>query len=395
MAQLMALPTTGTRGPLGHSEGIVHVRELIDQVAHHNTLVLIQGESGSGKEVVARAIHDASDRRSRPFVPVNCGAIPADLLESELFGHEKGAFTGAINTRKGRFEMAEGGTLFLDEIGDMSLPMQVKLLRVLQEKCFERVGSNQTIQSNVRVLAATHRDLEAMVDAGTFRQDLYFRLNVFPIMVPALRERLSDLDMLIRHFCRKQESRGEQPPEFPADVIDVLRQHPWPGNIRELENLIERMTITHGGKVLSVDDLPLKYLPEPAQQQRLQANQQASQKAIEQLLAVVEVPEPEPTIPIIDDVALHEDWNERLAEQSLMFGASVPVDTPATTWLVDLPPDGVDLKSLLRQMEVHLIEQALERAQGVVSQAAKLLSLQRTTLVEKMKKLGLTSVAEG
>ena len=225
MATSIALDTSTpirTRSPLGRSSAIETVRELIRQVAPHATVVLIQGESGSGKEVVARALHDASSRQNKPFVPVNCGAIPADLLESELFGHEKGAFTGAISTRKGRFEMAEGGTLFLDEIGDMSLPMQVKLLRVLQERCFERVGSNQTIKSNVRIIAATHRDLETMVDLGSFRQDLYFRLNVFPIMVPALRERLDDLPMLIRHFCNRQTERDTTPPIFNQEVIDAL-----------------------------------------------------------------------------------------------------------------------------------------------------------------------------
>ena len=201
--------------PLGQSPRMCELRKLIQQVAPHDTLVLVQGESGSGKEVAAKAIHETSPRRDKPFVPVNCGAIPADLLESELFGHEKGAFTGAIATRKGRFEMAEGGTLFLDEIGDMSMPMQVKLLRVLQERCYERVGSNQTRECDVRIVAATHRNLEQMIEDGEFRHDLFFRLNVFPIMMPALRDHAEDIPALVDHFLCRQRNQGKRPVSFP------------------------------------------------------------------------------------------------------------------------------------------------------------------------------------
>jgi len=251
--------TAAVRGPLGNSAPILKVRELVSQVAPHATVVLIQGESGSGKEVVARAIHDASPRANRPFIPVNCGAIPSELLESELFGHEKGAFTGAVASRKGRFELAEGGTLFLDEIGDMSLPMQVKLLRVLQERTFERVGSNQTVQCNVRIVAATHRDLEAMIEKGTFREDLYFRLCVFPIYVPPLRERTDDLPRLITHFNEKLAARQLGGVRLTPAAMEALRQYRWPGNIRELENLVERLSITHAGRIVGPDDLPPRY----------------------------------------------------------------------------------------------------------------------------------------
>lgn len=348
-AQALAASSRVTvRQPLGDSASIVRVRELIRQVAAHPTLVLVQGESGTGKEVAARAIHDASDRHDKAFVPVNCGAIPADLLESELFGHEKGAFTGAIASRKGRFEMAEGGTLFLDEIGDMSLPMQVKLLRVLQERCFERVGSNTTIQCNVRIIAATHRDLDHMIEIGSFRQDLYFRLNVFPITIPPLRERSDDLELLIEHFNRRQQARGNASVVFNGGAIDALRRYPWPGNIRELENLIERLAITHAGKIIRLLDLPSRYCP----------------------------------------AALHDAVDER-SELLTRRVESIELAIPAPDMANSLPDDGIDLKQHLQDLELHFINEALRKVDGVVSRAARLLCLQRTTLVEKMKKLGL------
>src|SRR3954463_7148557 len=198
----------GVRLPSGVSPAISAVNRLIQQVAPYDSTVLILGESGTGKEIAARAIHASSPRRLRPFVAVNCGAIPAELLESELFGHKKGSFTGAITSRKGRFEIAEGGTLFLDEIGDMSLPMQVKLLRVLQERVFERVGNHQPIRCNVRIIAATHRNLEDSISRGAFREDLFYRLNVFPIEMPALRERIEDLPLLIRDFSARNVTEG-------------------------------------------------------------------------------------------------------------------------------------------------------------------------------------------
>ncbi len=330
---------------------------LIQQVAGFDTLVLIRGESGSGKEVVARKIHQYSDRADKPFVPVNCGAIPADLLESELFGHEKGAFTGAIANRQGRFEMAEGGTLFLDEIGDMSLPMQVKLLRVLQEKCYERVGSNRSRQCNVRILAATHRDLDAMVVDGSFRQDLYFRLDVFPIEVPSLREHPEDIGGLIDNFSGRLQRRGMSPAKLSNGALRALQRYPWPGNVRELENLIERLAITHGGKRLSVGDLPAKF--------RFEVVGEAAE---------------------VDE---REDQDALLA--SLLARPVAPLEPEESSASVAcLPADGLDLKAHLQTLEQQLISQALEREQGVITRAAQLLGLQRTTLAEKMKKLGLS-----
>src|SRR5690606_3427514 len=208
-----------------------------------------------------RAIHHASPRRHRPFIAVNCGAIPADLLESELFGHEKGSFTGAVATRKGRFELADGGALFLDEIGDMSLPMQVKLLRVLQERVFERVGSALQYRCNVRIIAATHRDLEEAITRGAFREDLFYRLNVFPIETPSLRARREDLPTLIRDFCEDNVAAGRARVVLTAGAMECLEQYGWPGNVRELGNLIERLSITCGGRPVSVADLPPRYRP--------------------------------------------------------------------------------------------------------------------------------------
>ena len=232
----------------GSSASIRRVRALIDQVAEFDTNVLVTGPSGTGKELVARTIHDLSERAEQPFVPINCGAIPAELLESELFGHEKGAFTGAVSDRTGRFELAEGGTLFLDEIGDMSLDMQVKLLRVLQERSFEKVGSNKTQACNVRIVAATHRDLRKMVEDGEFREDLYYRLNVYPIEMPPLLKRASDLPQLISElFTRYAGTGSDAAPRVSPEALQVLASYQWPGNVRELGNLVERAAILQPG----------------------------------------------------------------------------------------------------------------------------------------------------
>jgi sigma-54 dependent transcriptional regulator, flagellar regulatory protein len=247
--------------PTGHCALIRQVNHLIGQVAAFDSNVLILGESGTGKEVVARAIHEASPRRQRPFVPINCGAIPAELLESELFGHEKGAFTGALATRKGRFEIAESGTIFLDEIGDMNPTMQVKLLRVLQERVFERVGSCVSQRCDVRIIAATHHNLEESIAKGTFRADLYYRLNVVPIDMPPLRDRAEDLPLLIADLAHRIGAAGRPRVQFASATVEALKAYRWPGNVRELGNLIERMSIQCGSRAVTIADLPVRYQP--------------------------------------------------------------------------------------------------------------------------------------
>jgi sigma-54 dependent transcriptional regulator, flagellar regulatory protein len=245
--------------PVGESIAMRSVQRLIELVAAVDSTVLILGETGTGKELVARHIHELSTRASGPFVAVNCGAIPTELIESELFGHEKGAFTGALTRRIGRFEFAAGGTLFLDEIGDMSLQMQVKLLRVLQERSFERVGNTTMIRSDARIVAATHRDLEAAVRDEQFREDLYYRLNVFPLPIAPLRERLSDLPLLIRHVLQRLGPSEAAAVRLSEEAMQCLMQYRWPGNIRELSNLLERLTVLHGGRTVQLKDLPEQF----------------------------------------------------------------------------------------------------------------------------------------
>jgi sigma-54 specific flagellar transcriptional regulator A len=322
----------------GKSTAVKRVRRMVEKVADTEANVLIIGESGSGKEVVARNIHYQSSRRNKPFVPINCGAIPADLLESELFGHEKGAFTGAISARQGRFEMAEGGTLFLDEIGDMSLPMQVKLLRVLQERTFERVGSNKTITADVRIIAATHVDLETAIEGGRFREDLYYRLNVFPIDMPVLKDRVEDLPMLISDLTERLEHEGGVGISLTQTAIESLAHYSWPGNIRELANLIERLSILYPNGVIDVHDIPEKY--------------QAKE--------------------VLDNLPEEDE-----------------VESDLSLRMPRLPKNGVDLKDHINSIEASLIKQALDESNGVVAHAAKKLNMGRTTLVEKMRKLGM------
>ncbi len=247
---------------IGTSEPMCQIFEIIRKVADTDSTVLILGESGTGKELVARAIHYYSYRQAGPFIPVNCAAIPEDLLESELFGHERGAFTHAIRTRLGRFEQAHGGTIFLDEVGDMSPNLQVKLLRVLQDHQFERIGGNKTIKVDIRVIAASNRDLEAMVETGKFREDLYYRLNVIPIRIPPLRERRGDIPILVNHFIQEFSRRKKKPVlQMAPEAMKLLTNYDWPGNVRELENLIERLVILADGDVITDKDLPERLQP--------------------------------------------------------------------------------------------------------------------------------------
>lgn len=314
---------------VGNSEPIRQVLDFVRKVADSDSTVMIQGESGTGKELVARMLHFNSFRKDRPLVPVNCGAIPENLLESELFGHEKGAFTGATHTRMGRFELANGGTIFLDEIGEMSLPLQVKLLRVLQERAFERVGGNRTIQVDVRIVAATNQDLEKLVEEKRFRQDLFYRLNVIPIVIPPLRERRSDIPLLIDHFLtRFNQAKHTAVPGLEPDTLRLLTEYDWPGNIRELENMIERLVVLKKQGMLTVTDLPEKIYRRPA------------------------APE--------------------LKDQFIRFNE-----------------DGINLSREVEQYENQLIVEALRKANGVTTRAAQLLHLNRTTLVEKLKRKGV------
>lgn len=339
-------------GPVGDSLAMHQLRESISRVAPSEATVLITGETGTGKELVARTIHEQSSRANKPFVAVNCGAIPGDLLESELFGHEKGAFTGAVHARQGRFELAEGGTLFLDEIGDMPLMMQVKLLRVLQERCFERVGSNRSIQANIRVIAATHRDLRESINAGTFREDLFFRLNVFPLHAGPLRDRADDIPALSEHLSNRLEREGRPGVHLGPCAIRVLKEYDWPGNVRELANLLEHLSVLYPGGHVSAQQLP-GHLNHTGY-----SNLPLERRAPETLFDA----EPQPEVREPDAIELPAE------------------DEP------HLPEEGVNLRKYLENQEVALIRQSLDKSNGVVARAARLLHVRRTTLVEKMRK---------
>ncbi len=322
---------TSFAGIIGNSDKMKALFAMVGKVSDTDTTILVQGESGTGKELIARAIHSEGPRAACPFIPVNCGAIPAELLESELFGHEKGAFTHAVKTRLGRFELADGGSVFLDEISEMSPMLQVKLLRVLQEKEFERVGGTQTIQSDFRVIAATNRDLEAEVKVGRFREDLYYRLNVIPITAPALRQRQSDIPLLVDHFVKCfSKSKNRHISGLSNDAYGYLVRYHWPGNVRELENIIERMVILSFGNEIVVSDLP-----------------------------------------------------EKIIMSKGMIDNSVD----------EIPDQGFILNKAVAAYEKKLIVQALNQTDWVKNRAAKILNVNRTTLIEKMKRHELVKPA--
>jgi DNA-binding NtrC family response regulator len=317
-------------GMIGRSKVMRDVFERISKVAKTDSTILIMGPSGTGKELVASAIHKLSNRNQKNRISVNCGAIPSELLESELFGHMKGSFTGAISNRKGRFELAQGGTIFLDEIGDMPMLLQVKLLRVLQERVIEPIGSTEILPIDVRVIAATHRDIDKAVTEGKFREDLFYRLNVIPIKMPSLKDRREDIPLLISHFLDRFVSADHSNEiTFAPLTIDLLMGYDWPGNVRELENVIERLVILRGGNEILPEDLPAKIF------------------------------------------------------------RSNPLATQTYKTLFELPDLGVDLKQILSDIEDSLIMQAMNRTRGNKNQASKLLTLNRTTLIEKMKKKNL------
>ncbi|TYO98831.1 two component Fis family sigma54 specific transcriptional regulator [Geothermobacter ehrlichii] len=315
---------------IGHSPAMQQVFARLEKIVHTDSTILILGESGTGKELVAKAIHFNGNRRNKPFIAINCGAIPSELLESELFGHVRGAFTGAVADKPGKFEMANGGTVFLDEIGTMPERLQMKLLRVLQEQEIERVGGSRRIKLDVRVISATNADLEKDVKEGRFREDLYYRLNVIPIQLPPLRERREDIPLLVRHFLQKTCNEMERPlMSVTPEAMRALENHDWPGNVRELENVIERTVALTDGELIDYPDLP-------------------------------------PAI---------------AGKASLDLAADAPS--------LRLPDEGLDMPAFIADIERSLIRDALDRADGVKARAAALLGINRTTLVEKIKRLEL------
>jgi DNA-binding NtrC family response regulator len=333
------------RNIIGNSPRMQGLYRILEKISDTDSTILITGESGTGKELVAKTIHYNSGRADQPFVPINCGAIPRDLLESELFGHEKGAFTGAVSARVGRFELANFGTIFLDEIAELPFNLQVKLLRVVQEREFERIGGAKTIKVNVRILAATNKELEKAVHDGKFREDLYYRLNVIPLHIPPLRERDDDIMLLFEHFmdefCRK---RKRPLLKISPEARRILVGYRWPGNVRELENAVERMVILNDSGVLGIEDLPEHI----------------------RVSGGVAGPAPAPQeSPLPSDIRVAARWSD----------------------------SGINLNAVLDDLERSLILQALEKAGGVKNKAAMLLGLNRTTLLEKIKKMGLAAPA--
>jgi sigma-54 specific flagellar transcriptional regulator A len=411
---------------IGQSRATQFLRELIQTLAASSSTALVTGESGTGKELVAQALHAQGLRASGPFVPINCGAIPRELIESELFGHRKGTFTGAVADRLGRFELAHGGTLFLDEIGDLPMDMQVKLLRVLQERCILPVGASREVPVDVRVVAATHKNLEAEVAAGRFREDLYYRINVLPITTTALRERPDDIAALLQFYADKHTLPGNRPLKFAPDMLQLLQAYAWPGNVRELSNLVDRFSTLYPSQTLQVNTVPacmmpsglaalqaqrLSQMPTPALQQTLFSSATAPQEAL--VLG-------EPSWTPAAAAATDSPWGDSdplshlfasSDNASAMASATRPAFTPMplsasndemssveeiillAQGIQTLPPDGISLKQHLIDIERNLIEQALSRTQGNVSQTAKLLQLQRTTLIEKINKYELRGVA--
>lgn len=377
-----------TSGIIGQSTTLADVFKMLAKVAPTDSTVLVTGESGTGKELLVRALHDNSRRADKPFVPINCGAIPKELLESELFGHEKGAFTNALRSRAGRFELADGGTIFLDEIGEMDLSLQVKILRVLQEREFERVGGNVCKEVDVRIVAATNRDLEAEVAAGRFREDLFYRLNVIPLHLPPLRERGGDVLLLARFFLDRFCLKKERPPlTLDPQVRSVFMAYQWPGNVRELENLMERLSILVDGDVVHVDDLPSKVLTQVGDISLLPESPMPEPEALPEIC--------DRPVPSVGEAAPAAGESPDTPRPSPADGGDVPpapfAGQGGFVWptLQTMNEHGGNLKDFLDAVELRLINEALQRADGVKNQAAELLGIKRTTLIEKLKKKGV------
>lgn len=371
-------------GIIGEDTSLAEVFKILRKVAPTDSTVLVTGESGTGKEVLVRTLHKESKRANAPFIPVNCGAIPKELLESELFGHEKGAFTHAIRTKPGRFELAEGGTIFLDEIGEMDTSLQVKILRVLQEKEIERVGGNGPKKIDVRIVAATNRDLEQEVALGNFREDLYYRLNVIPLHLPPLRDRGNDIITLaehfLKHFCEKKE---REQLTLSEEVAKVFLNYAWPGNVRELENFTERLSILADGPQIVLSDLSPKILngvgdisklPPLPEEIRIKEINAAAAK--------------EPAISLNSSVT-HEEkksLTSLLTQGFSDMAKSLPKSANALPTLSDMKNSNMNLKDFLDMIEDRIINEALEQVEGVKNQAAEILGMKRTTLIEKLKK---------
>ena len=340
----------GEHSIIGNSQEIRDVFGVVEKAATSESTVMIFGESGTGKELIARALHQNSRRERKPFIAVNCGAIPHELLESELFGYEKGAFTGASHTRIGRLELANEGTVFLDEIGDMPAMLQVKLLRVLAEQEIDRLGGSKPVKVNIRFITATHRNLEDEIKEGRFREDLYYRLNIIPIVIPPLRDRQSDIPLLVQHFLKKcNENQGQQAKVISDATIQMLANYSWPGNIRELGNFIERMVVLSVGDNITPRDLPEKVLGEV----------------------------PRESLP-----PMEKPGHELSPTEMLQNGLK-------RSFFIGLPEGGINLKNAVEEFECGLITEALDKTNWVKNKAAGLLELNRTTLVEKIKKMGL------
>jgi sigma-54 specific flagellar transcriptional regulator A len=415
---------------IGQSRATQFLRELIQTLAASSSTALVTGESGTGKELVAQALHAQGPRASGTFVPINCGAIPRELIESELFGHRKGSFTGAVADRLGRIELAHNGTLFLDEIGDLPMDMQVKLLRVLQERCILPVGASREVPVDVRVVAATHKNLEAEVAAGRFREDLYYRINVLPITTTALRERPEDVAALLQFYAEKHTLLGNRPLKFAPDMMKMLQAYAWPGNVRELSNLVDRFSTLFPSQTLQVHTVPacmmpsglaalqaqrLSQMPAPALQPALFSPDTAPQAAValgEPSLGPANSAAFVATAAAAATAATDSPWGDSdpLSHFFNSSDANSDKEAPAPSvplsasndemtsveevilmaqGIQTLPPEGISLKQYLIDIERSLIEQALSRTQGNVSQTARLLQLQRTTLIEKINKYEL------
>lgn len=370
---------------IGLSRDINELRSLIKVVGPSDATVLISGDSGTGKELVAQALHGCSSRSKGPFIPVNCGAIPRELLESELFGHRKGSFTGAITDRKGRFELANGGTLFLDEIGDMSMDLQVKLLRVLQERIIDPVGSQHGIPIDVRVIAATHKNIDVLIQQGDFREDLYYRLNVMPMEIISLRERREDIAVLFEHFASQHKRDDQAPITLHEKSLELLLQYDWPGNVRELSNLVDRYSALYPGQEVDLRKVPSSMVPQGIRQ--ISDTQGAD--ALHDLiggLANQQSPSQNRTASMVTEqteLKLVSDVDEQAEDEvqkviMLAQGGG------------EIPEQGLQLKQHLLEIERNIIKQALGQAEGNVSKTARLLNLQRTTLIEKINKYGLS-----